>query len=455
MNIIIVGCGKIGQKLTAQLNQEGHNITVIDTKYNVVQDTINRYDSMGVVGNGATVSVLTEANIGSADLLIATTSSDELNLMTCLIAKKLGNCQTIARLRNPEYRKEVQLLKDDLGLTMIINPEQASAVEMARVLRFPTAIKIDTFAKGRVELLKFRIADGSVLDGISVADIFAKLNCDVLICGVERGDEAFIPRGNFMLRGKDVVSIIAAPENASYFFKKIGLKANPIKDVIIAGGGDTAFYLARELMKSGIKVKIIEKNEQRCVNLCHLLPNVVIINADATDNDVLIEENIEHTGAFIALTNIDEENVMLSLFVKSVTNAKVITKINRIAYDKVLSTLDLDTTIFPRNITAEYVTKFVRAKQNSLGCNIETMHSILDGKAEALEFRITEQSPISNMAVEELALKDNVLIACINRAGKIIAPRGKDVILPNDTVIVVTTSRGFKDITDILKHRKK
>lgn len=455
MNIIIVGCGKIGQKLTEQLNQEGHNITVIDTKYNVVQDTINRYDAMGVVGNGATVAVLTEANISAADLLIATTSSDELNLMTCLIAKKFGNCQTIARLRNPEYRKEVQLLKDDLALTMIINPEQAAAVEMARVLRFPTAIKIDTFAKGRVELLKFRIADDSVLDGILVSDIFAKLNCDVLVCGVERGEEAFIPRGNFTLRAKDVVSIIAAPENASFFFKKIGLKANPIKDVIIAGGGDTAFYLARELMKSGIKVKIIEKDDKRCESLCHLLPNVVIINADATDNDVLIEENIEHTGAFISLTNIDEENVMLSLFVKSISDAKVITKINRIAYDKVLSTLELDTIIFPRNITAEYVTKFVRAKQNSLGCNIETMHRILDAKAEALEFRITEQSPISNMAVEDLALKDNVLIACINRAGRIIAPRGKDVIRPNDTVIVVTTSKGFKDITDILKHRKK
>lgn len=455
MNIIIVGCGKIGQKCSEQLNREGHNITIVDLKYNVVQDTINKYDVMGVVGNGASIDVLTEAGIKDADLLIATTSSDELNLMTCLIAKKCGDCQTVARLRNPEYNKEVQLLKEDMGLTMIINPEHASAVEMARVLRFPTAIKIDTFAKGRVELLKFRITSDSVLNGISVMDITAKLNCNVLVCGVERGDEAFIPRGNFVLCDKDVISIIAAPENASYFFKKIKLKSNPIKDVIIAGGGDTAYYLAKELLKHDIKVKIIEKNEQRCLKLCHLLPNVVIINADATDNDVLLEENIKHTGAFVALTNIDEENVMLSLFAKSISDAKVITKINRIAYDKVLSSLDLDTTIYPRNITAEYMTKFIRAKQNSMGCNIETMHHILDGKAEALEFRITENSPISNVAIENLSLKDNVLIACINRDGKIITPRGKDIIQPKDTVIVVTTSTGFKDISDILKHRKK
>ncbi len=455
MNIIIVGCGKIGQKLSEQLNQEGHNITVVDHKYNIVQDTINKYDVMGVVGNGASVDVLNEARIKDADLLIATTNSDELNLMTCLIAKKFGNCQTIARLRNPEYNKEASLLKDDLGLTMIINPEQASAIEMARVLSFPSAIKIDTFAKGRVELLKFRIASDSVLNGISVVDISAKLNCNVLVCGVERGEEAFIPRGNFVLQKHDIVSIVASPENASYFFKKVKVKTNPIKDVIIAGGGDTAYYLARELLSHGINVKIIEKNEERCIKLYHLLPNAVIINADATDSDVLLEENIERAGGFVALTNIDEENVMISLFAKSASNAKVITKINRIAYDRVLSTLDLDTTIYPRNITAEYITRFVRAKQNSLGCNIETMHSILDGKAEALEFRITENSPISDIAIEDLSLKDNVLIACINREGKIITPRGKDIIQPNDTVIVITTTKGCKDISDILKHRKK
>jgi len=455
MNIIIIGCGKIGRTIAEQLAQEGHNITVVDQKSSVVQNTINKYDVMGVIGNGANIDVLNEAGIQDADLLIATTSSDELNLITCLISKKLGNCQTIARLRNPEYDKEAHMLKDDLGLAMIINPEQASAIEMARVLRFPTAIKIDTFAKGRVELLKFRISSDSVLNGISVVDIFAKLNCHILVCGVERGDRAFIPRGNFILQEKDVVSIIASPENSSYFFKKIKLKSNPIKNVIIAGGGDISYYLAKELINYGIKVKIIEKDEKRCVKLCQLIPEAIIINADATDNYILLEEGIEHTGAFIALTNIDEENVLISLFAKSLSNAKIITKINRITYDKVLTTLDLDTTIYPQNITAEYITRFVRAKQNSLGCNIETMHRILDGKAEALEFKINKQSPISNTAIENLSLKENVLIACINRAGRIIAPRGKDVIMPNDTVIVVTTSKGFKDIGDILDNRKK
>lgn len=455
MNIIIVGCGKIGQKLSEQLNQEGHNITVVDQKYNVVRDTINKYDVMGVVGNGASIDVLYEAHINDTDLLIATTNTDELNLMTCLIAKKFGNCQTIARLRNPEYSKEATLLKDDLGLTMIINPEEAAAKEMARVLSFPSAINIDAFAKGRVELLKFRITEDSVLNGISVMDISTKLNCDVLVCGVERGNEAFIPRGSFMLRKYDVVSIVASPENTSHFFKKIKIKANPIKDVIIAGGSDTAYYLAKELISHGINVKIIEKDKRRCEKLYTLLPKAIIINADATDSDVLFEENINHVGAFVALTNIDEENVMVSLFAKSVSPAKVITKIDRIAYDKVLRNLELDTTIYPRNITAECITRFVRAKQNSLGCNIETMHRILDGKAEALEFRITENSPISDIVIEDLALKDNVLIACINRNGTIIIPRGKDVIHPNDTVIIITTTKGCKDIRDILKHRKK
>ncbi len=452
MKIIIVGCGKVGQKIAEKLSQEKeHDITVVDLRRNVIQDLINQYDIMGVAGNCAEIDILTEAGIVDADILIAVTGSDELNLLTCLLAKKAGGCQTIARVRKPEYGKSLHLFKEDLGLAMIINPEQAAALEIARVLRFPTAIQIDTFAKGRVEILKFKIPEGSVLDNLSIAEMSQKVDCDVLICGVVRGDDAFIPGGDFVLKSGDFISIVSSVKSGADFFRKIGIKTNRVKDTMIVGGGEIAYYLAKLLTATGIKVKIIEKSTERSEELCQLLPKATIINADGTDNRVLLEEGIEYAESFVSMTNIDEENILLSLFAKSKTNGKLITKINRIAYDEVISNLDLDTTIYPKNITAEYIVKFVRAKKNSIGSNIETMHIILDGKAEALEFRIRENSPIAGTPIEKLNLKNNILIACINRKGKIIIPRGKDVIESGDTVIVVTTRAGFKDIKDILE----
>lgn len=451
MNIIIVGCGKVGEKLAERLSSENeHNITVIDLRHDVVVDVANRYDIMGVTGSGTSIDTLNKAGIDDADILIAVTGSDELNLLTCLIAKKVGKCKMIARVRRPEYSKEIHLFKEDLGLAMIINPEQAAANEIARVLRFPSAIQIDTFAKGRVEILKFRMPQNSVLNNMKIADLSSKLNCDILVCGVERGENAFIPGGNFVLKSGDLISIVASYKNGAYFFKKIGIKTNRVKDTIIVGGGATSFYLAYQLLQTGIKVKIIEQDTKTCEFLCHTLPKATIINGDGTDNRLLLEEGLEYAESFVALTNIDEENILLSLFAKSKTDGKLVTKINRIAYDEVISNLDLDTTIYPKNITAEYIVRFVRAMKNSIGSNIETMHYILDGKAEALEFRIKEDSPISNVAIENLKLKKNILIATINRNGKIIIPRGYDIIRTGDTVIVVTTNTGFKDISDIL-----
>ena len=452
MNIIIVGCGKVGRKLAERLSSEKDNdITVVDLSNNAVEDLINQYDIMGVIGNGANFDTLMEAGIKNADILIAVTGSDELNLLTCLIAKKTGNCQTIARVRNPEYSKELNLFKEDLGLAMIINPEQTAASEMARLLRFPSAIQIDTFAKGRVEILKFKIPESSDLDGLKIADVMKKLNCDILVCGVERADEAFIPGGDFVLKSGDFVSFVATIKNATYFFKKIGIKTNSVKDAIIVGGGDTALYLAKQLLQTGISVKIIEQNPKRCDELCQYLPKATIINGDGTETQLLSEEGIKDAQSFISLTNIDEENIMLSLFAKTKTDGKVITKINRIEYDDVINSLELGTTVYPKNITAEYIVRFVRAKRNSIGSNIETMHIILDGKAEALEFRIGEKSPVSDISLEKMRIKKNVLIACINRNGKIIIPRGHDSIKYGDTVIVVTTNTGFKDISDILE----
>ncbi len=452
MKIIIVGLGKVGIKLADRLSQENeYDITVVDLRTNVVQSVTNDFDVMGVVGSGASVEILEEAGIQDADILIAVTGSDELNLLTCLIAKKAGNCQTIARVRKPEYSKEIGMLKDDLGLAMVINPEHTAASEMARVLRFPSAIDIDTFAKGRVEILKFKLDEDSVLHDLRISEMGRKLQCDVLVCGVEREDKVFIPGGDFILKKGDFVSIVAAPHNGSAFFEKIGIKTNRVKNTMIVGGGDTSYYLAYQLLQKGIDVKIIEQKQERCDELCQLLPKATIIHGDGTDNKLLLEEGVESAESFVALTNIDEENILLSLFAKSKTSGKLITKINRIAYDEVINNLDLDTTIYPKNITTEYILRFVRAMNNSLDSNVETLHYILDGKAEALEFKIGDNSPVSGVPIEKLSLKKNILVACIIRNGKIIIPRGKDIIEKGDNVIIVTATTGFNDISDILE----
>ncbi len=451
MNIIIVGCGKVGQTLAERLSrEEGHNITVVDTKSSIIRELTGALDVIGVEGSGASLETLLEAGVKDADILIAVTNSDEVNLLTCFIANKSGDCGTIARVRKPEYGRELILFKEDLGLAMIINPEQAAAAEIARVLRFPSAIQIDTFAKGRVEILKFRVSDDSVLSGLSLAELRPKLGCNVLVCGVERGDEVFIPGGDFVIRSGDRLSFVSEIKSGTAFFKKIGIKTNKVRNAIIVGGSNTAFYLAKLLIQSGISVKIIEKDTARCEFLCQKLPKAVIVNGDGSDSSVLLEEGIESAESFVALTNIDEENILISLYARSRTKGKIITKINRIAFDDVINGLDLDTTICPKNITAENIVKFVRAKNNSIGSNIETMHMILGDKAEALEFRIREKTPLVGVPLEKLRLKDNTLIACINRGGTIINPCGKDTMEVGDTVIVVTAKIGFKDIRDIL-----
>ncbi len=452
MNIIIVGLGKVGQKLAERLSLEKeHSITVIDLKQPTVADVVNSYDVMGITGSGTKMEVLKEAGIASADILVAVTRSDELNLLTCFLARKLGCTNTIARVRNPEYKNEIQLFRDDFGLAMIINPEAIAAEEMARLLRFPSAVQIDTFAKGRVEILKFKISDTSALCNLKLMEISQKLGCNILVCGVERGEKAFIPGGDFVLKAGDYVSIVGTVHDATQFFKKIGLKTGKVKNTMIVGGGKTAVYLADRLLKAGIEVTVIEQNPSRCDELCAILPKATVINGDGTENRLLIEEGIDSCESFVALTNLDEENVMLSLYAKTRTDGKIITKINRIAYDEVISNLGLDTIIYPKDITAEYILRFVRAKNNSIGSNIETMHEILDGKAEALEFHILPNAPVANQTLETLDLKPEVLIACINRQGNIITPRGKDMLLPGDTVIVVTSRKGFTDIADILR----
>ena len=455
MKIIIVGCGKVGKTLAEELNKEDNEVTVIDRRYAEVESLSNKFDVMGVVGNGASYKTQMEAGIEKADILIAVTGSDELNLVCCLIAKRAGNCQTIARVRNPEYSEEIGFVKGALGLAMTINPEFAAAQEIARVLRFPSAIKIDTFAKGRVEMLKFRVPGESRLNGMLVMNIAPKLGADVLVCAVERDGEIFIPKGDFRLQEKDVVSIIAGPKKASDFFKKIGIETHQVKDTMIVGGGDTGYYLAKLLQPMGIGIKLIEQNEERCNLLSELLPKAQIIHADGSEQIVLIEEGVGQAEAFVALTNIDEENVMLSLFARSQTSGKIATKINRMDFDRVIKELDLDTTVYPKKITALYILQFVRAMKNSIGCNVETMYRILDDKAEALEFVVKDSSELPGIPLEKLKIKENTLVACIIRGRQIIIPRGKDEMRVGDSVVVVTTTLGLKDIRDVISVRKQ
>lgn len=454
MNIIIVGCGKVGDTLAEQLSSEDNNVTVIDKDYNAVQTLANKYDIMGIVGSGMEHDILVEAGVSNADLLIAVTGSDERNLLCCLIAKKAGNCQTIARVRSPEFNREIRYIKEELGLAMVINPEYAAAREISRILGFPSAIKIETFAKGRAEVLKFRVPCGSALNNLLVSEITTRLHCnEVLICTVERGEQVIIPDGNFVLQEKDLVSIVASPKNAKQFFKRIRIQTNQVKDTIIIGGGKITFYLARLLLSMGIAVKIIEVKHSRCEELSELLPKATIICGDGVNKELLMEEGLEHADSFVTLTDMDEENILLSLFAKSKNNnMNIITKINSIDFDEVINTLDLDSIIYPKHVTAENIVRFVRAMKNSIGSNVETLHHLVDNRVEALEFCIRENAPVLNIPLEKLKLKDNLLIGCINRNGTIITPKGQDMLMMGDTVVVITTNKGLNDIRDILKN---
>lgn len=452
MNIIIAGCGKVGRALAEQLSREKHDITVIDRKPEAIQQITNIADVRGVVGNGASFEIQMDAGIDTADLMIAVTDADEVNLLCCLIAKKAGGCQTIARVRNPVYHHEIHHIKDDLGLSMVINPEWAAAMEMARLLRFPSAIDIDTFANGRIELLRFRLEEQNPLCNNKIKDLHMLSRCEVLICIVERGNEVLIPSGEVELKAGDMISVVASPVNASRFFKTIGIETNQVKNTMIIGGGKISFYLAKRLLEMGIQVKIIEKDRDACERLCEILPKAMIINGDGTDRELLAEEGLAKAEGFAALTNMDEENVMLALYAKSMSKAKKITKVNRNTFDTIIGSLNIGSLIYPKHITSETILQYVRAMQNSIGSNVETLYRLVDGNAEALEFVIKGKSEVTDIPLQELQLKPHILVCAINRKGKIIIPKGQDCIQEGDSVVIITTDCGaYKDIRDIMK----
>lgn len=453
MKIVIIGAGKIGRTLADQLLREDHEITVIDHREDVLE-SLSSLDVLTVEGDGLSTETQLEARMNEADLAIAVLATDEQSLLACLIAKKLGVGSTIARVRNPEYASGIQLLKEDLGLSFTFNPEFNCAMEMARVLRSPSAIKIDSFCRGRVELHKVRIPVDSPLNGLKLMEL-GKLQPGVLICAVERGEkDVYIPDGSFVLQAGDRISFITKPRTAMKFIQKIGIKADRVKQIMLLGGGKISYYLAKLMLDFGVKVKIIEANQEASEMLKAMLPDADVLHGDATNETLLSQERMVDMDAIASLTGIDEENVLLSLYAGSITDAKIITKINRTTFSHIIDKMDLGSVFHPRYIAADMIVRFVRALENSQGSNVETLYKIVGGKAEALEFRATENSEVCGIPLMELPTLPNLLIGAINRDGTILTPGGRDAIMPGDTVIVVTTESGLDDLDDIIDRRR-
>ncbi|MBR0146578.1 MAG: Trk system potassium transporter TrkA [Eubacterium sp.] len=450
MNILIAGCGQVGKSLAQQLYEEGHAVTVMDVNYHAVESATAASDVIGFQGDCTSLTAQTDAGIRDMDLLIAATNQDEKNMMACLIARKAGHCQTIARVRDPQYLEEMYFLKEELGLSMSINPEQVAASDLVRLIQIPSALEVDTFAKGRISLIRLVIPQGSVLDGLQLKDFGSKVGTAALICVVERGNEVVIPGGDFRLAAGDSMSVTLSLEDLTGFLTKVGIKAKKIKNVLIAGGGTIAYYLAKRLLELKISVKIIEKDPKRCDELAEALPKAMVIYGDATDKTLLMEESIDDMDAVCALMGQDEANILLSLYVDKISDAKRMIKIHRNSYEDMVAELPVGTIISTKKITAEYITRFVRSMQNSFGSNVEALYRLMDGRVEALEFNVGEEAKVTWGTLKDLKIRKNTLICCINRKGRIIRPGGNDKIEEGDSVVVVTTERGLNSIDDIL-----
>lgn len=451
MKIVIVGAGTVGSAICAQLATEGHDITLVDSNRKALADISASYDVVGVDGNGADISALRRAGTESADLLVAVTPSDEINILCCTAAKKLGAKNTVARVRNPEYYELMSFMKDDMNLSLTINPEYAAAKEVYRMLRFPSATKVNSFCHGRVELAEFTVDEGSSICGISLNDLRAKLNIKFLVCAVLRGKEAYIPKGDFKLEAGDVICFTAPDAELTAFFKAVGVYKHPIRDVLIVGGGRVTYYLEALLKDSKIRSVVIEQDKELCRGLAEQYPCTVICE-DGMRQNVLIEEGIDRTDAFVALSEGDEENAIISMYAKTVSKCKVITMIKSAAYVDLFKIAGLDSVVSPKSSTASYILRYVRQVQAADGSEIETLHKLMEDKVEALEFSIkSEIANITDVELKSLKLRRGVLVACIIRGEEIIIPTGSDSIRVGDTVIITALGGIIKSIKDILK----
>lgn len=451
MKIVIIGDGKVGYKLAEELSEENYDVVLIDHNEQKLKTAINKLDIFCVSGDGVSVEVQREADVPHADLVIACMSTDELNMLSCLVARRIGARHTIARVRNPIYYQQIDLLKEDLRLSMAVNPELAVAREISRVLIFPSASKVETFVKGRLELVEFPLREGSGVIGLSLKEIYKKYKIKILVCAVQRGEEVYIPDGDFVLQQGDRLHIAATHHDIEALFKSLDDRQKKIRKVLLCGGGKVSYYLAQLLCPMGMQVKIIEKNEEKCEELCDKLPKATIICGDATDQELLIEEGIEDADAMVALTGMDEENIILSLFAKTKGVDKIVAKVNEDTRVKMVEDLGIDSIVSMKNVTVDMILGYVRARHNSLrSAKVETMYRLVEDQVEALEFIIKEDAGYVNILLKDLPLKANNLIACIGRKRQIIIPGGEDSLQVGDSVVIVTKERKIQDIKDIL-----
>ena len=450
MKIIIVGTGKVGFSLAEQLLNEKHDITIVDTQDSALRRATDALDIMSVKGNGVSTITLREAGAGDADLLVAATNSDEVNMVCCLTAKHLGAKYTIARIRNPEYNTGLHELKKNMGIDMVINPENATAVEISRLLRFPSAANIETFCRGRVELMGFRLQEGDFLVDQPLRSLSAQVKqLSLLVCAVDRNGEVTIPNGSFVPHAGDKLYLIGRPTSLDQFFRLLGRYSPKVKTVFIVGGGKISLYLTAILEKMRIRVKIVEISEPRCRLVNEKLPRTAVICGDGTDQELLEAERMAGADAFVALTDRDEDNLIISLYAMQQGLHKVITKCNRQNYTGIARAVGLDSVISPKLITAAQILQLVRGMQNSQGSVMNTLYRIADGSTEAMEFTVGPSTRHLNVPLKDLNLHNGILIAVIMRDGEIIIPEGSSHIQEGDSVIIISRDRPILDLNDI------
>ena len=451
MKITIVGCGKIGRSLIESLAAEGHDILVIDRDPAVLNETTNIYDVMGVCGNAVDCDTLTEADVKNTDIIVATTESDEMNMLTCFLAKKMGAKHTIARIRNPEYNDQsINILRQHLNLSISLNPELLVAEEIANILQLPSAVKIERFSRRNIEMVEIIIPQNSSLDGLNLIKAKEKYRANYLICTVQRNNQVYIPDGHFELQAGDRIGLVAAHGETKKLLNMLGLLKKQAKSVMILGGGKPSYYLAKKLISLGVDVKIIEARLDRCEFLAEELSDAVIIHGDGAHQELLLEEGLTSMDAFVSLTGMDEENIMLSIFASMQNVPKVVAKINRDELLTMAEKLGVDSIISPSRLTTNIIVRYARALENSKGSNVETLYKLMDGKAEALEFKVASDSLVIGIPFKSIKLKSNILIAGITRGSNIIIPSGNDMIMAGDRVVIISTEKRLQDINDIL-----
>lgn len=452
MNILVIGCGKIGTSVISSLVGEGHDVVAVDRNPDIISEITNIYDVIGVCGNGADCRTLREASVERADLIVAATGSDELNMLSCFMGKKMGASHTIARIRNPEYNGEnLDFMRQQLGLSMAINPEMMAAHEMSNILKLPSAVKVDSFSRRYFEMIELRLKDDSGIEGVKLCDLRDKYKAFVLICVVQRGEQVYIPDGNFELHSGDRIGIVGAPSEITKFLKSISMLKKQAKDVMILGGSKSAYYLAKMLDYSGNSVKIIEMNEQKAQALAEDLPGVTVICGDGAQQELLLEEGLDSMDAFVALTGIDEENILLSYFASGKDVPKVIAKVNRNEFTPIAEDLGIESIISPKDIVSDVVVRYVRALNNTVGSNMDTLYKIMDGKAEAAEFSVSNEFKFAGIPLRDIKLRKNILIAGIIRGRRSIVPTGDDAIMAGDRVIVIAAAKRLNTLSDIFE----